>query len=81
MIFRCQKDLTKQIRIPLICFIKYKGFKIFVRACTCVDSYTDKQLDDAILHGNCTDNWKSNFLMMDNLTKITDSLKLKPYNS
>jgi hypothetical protein len=76
-----QIEFTKTIRVPLIAFIKYKGFKILVRAWTPIDLFDQNTLDDAIIHGNCSDNWKSNFLMMDNLSTIADSMKLKPYNS
>jgi hypothetical protein len=76
-----QIEFTKTIRVPLIAFIKYKGFKILVRAWTPMDLLDLNELDDAIIHGNCSDNWKSNFLMMDSLSTIADSIKLKPYNS
>lgn len=35
-----------------------------VRAWTPTDDLDQRDLDDAIIHGNCSDNWKSNFLMM-----------------
>lgn len=80
-IHKCQNQLNKTLRVPLIALVKYKGFKVFVRACTSVDQLDPSQFDDAINHGNCSDNWKSNFLMMDNLSTLADSIKLKPYNS
>lgn len=33
------------------------------------------------MHGNSTDNWKIDFLLVENLTIILDHLKLKPYFS
>jgi hypothetical protein len=80
-IHKTQLQLVKNIRIPLIALIKYKGFKVLVRAWTPTDDLDRRRLDDAIIHGNCTDNWKSNFLIMDILSTIADTLKLKPYNS
>ena len=76
-----QQQFTKAMRVPLVALVKYKGIKVFVRACTPIDDYDAHKLDDSIIHGNCTDNWKSNFLMMDNLSTVADLMKLKPYNS
>lgn len=78
---RAQTTFTKPLRVPLIALVKYKGFKVLARAWTPADDLDQRQLDDAIIHGNCSDNWKSNFLMMEDLSSIADSLKLKPYNS
>jgi hypothetical protein len=34
----------KEIRVPLMAFIKYKGFKVIVRSMTPVDRYDPKEL-------------------------------------
>jgi hypothetical protein len=71
----------KEIRVPLMAFIKYKGFKVIVRSITPVDKYDPKEAEDLTIHGNGIDTWKSNFLAVDDLNIITEDLKLKPYNS
>ena len=48
---------------------------------TPLDSLGEDQFDDAIIHGNSTDNWKIDFLLVENLTLLLDVLKLKPYFS
>lgn len=62
-------------------FVKYKGFKVFVRAGTIIDECNPADIDSMIVHGNCVDNWLSSFIIIDNLNTITDNLKLKPYTA
>ena len=69
------------LRVPLKALIKYKGFKVLVRAMTPLDKLRDTEFDDAIVHGNSSDNWKIDFLLVENLTLLLDNLKLKPYFS
>jgi hypothetical protein len=69
------------MRVPLTALIKYKGFKAFVRTLTPLDELNDKDYDNAIIHGNSSDNWKIDFTLADFLIVIIDQLKLKPYFS
>ncbi len=50
--------------------IKYKGFKVLVTATTPLDFLTEQQFDDIIVHGNSSDNWKIDFMLVENLTLI-----------
>lgn len=44
--------------------VRYKGFKVLVCAMTPLDYLNELEYDDAIVHGNATDNWKIDFLLV-----------------
>lgn len=80
-IYDSRWEFSKELRVPLKAFIKYKGFKVLVCAITPLDSLNEQEFDDAILHGHSSDNWKIHFMLVENLTHILNKLYLKPYFS
>jgi hypothetical protein len=62
--YEVRNKINKELRVPLKALVKYKGFKVLVRAITPLDELQEQQFDDAIVHGNSSDNWKIDFVLV-----------------
>lgn len=72
VLYAQRQNFKAELRVPLKAFVKYKGFKVLVSAMTPLDSLPEQHFDDSIVHGNSSDNWKIDFMLVENLTTILD---------
>ena len=63
-LFELRHSFKAEIRVPLKALVKYKGFKVLVSAMTPLDALPQQEFDDSIVHGNSSDNWKIDFMLI-----------------
>ena len=80
-IYTLKDKVREGTRVPLHGLIKYKGFKVMVRALTPIDKYSHKDRENRVLHGVCEESWKTHFFIQDDLLLISQTQNMKPYNS